>query len=941
MAKIEYQATALPGSGNNLFNAAFNAYVNAGKNFTEALGGLAEQGQDWRDTQLNQFIANQYDANNLNSINEAIKNAATNPAFANASAKAWENINKERANWNTGLNTDNLAQDEVRVASANNAMQAAVNTAMTPNDVRYANDLIKGAVANNANSRALQIPEAYKVNELLLNDKAKRANLYASAKRMADEDKVYDAREFIVGKLKQDGSNLQEVLNESVRLHGNKATIKASNMIGLDTISNRINKFNTDPNKEYTETDLVSGGKSSEEISTEINALDQEIQKNLAKKAAQNTKANTGTPATPPTTGSKNIFTPDALNGESTSSTGLSTQSTNPGSGDLTEHPTLDNTQIGSIDPLRQREALDLDNLIRGKGNNPTITADSNAGNSLDTQAQLAKQVQKAQGLWVKGISNKFENPQEAQDFINLMNSPEGQAALNDPTTKSDALLGLHYAKGVLANAKNETEETGSTDLLSSVSNKATKNLLDKVIQKPAEYKQSGIGQALQYPSTLLPKNLSWEDFSWKDYFKHLAQVSSPAAMVGANFYNLFSQKDDYNAKYMEDNKGVIAMNEAIARDYKENPKVQEFLDNLASSKKYTDEQKQIIMKDYLERHYDEKAKELNQDSMARDNYNNLVKQGKYPKLTEMTDANNSIYLNNEATVNAGSILEDMDQLQKAREAFAAHPNVENYNAIHTRINNIGASFTSLKASLENSYTGSKADFISPESNKMNLSSRFSDYQIISMNQKGLSNTDISAFTEGLNIPEGDEKKIKSLLGSGSITNLLDIVMANNHLDDSAVKDALHVAQQFSGLNPLAVAAAAEKFCYVDNGVFSDSYEFNAEGFKDYLQTLKNVTPALNNNALSSTLNNHDYQVLQQYNAITDAKVKQSNAIANWEKVYNYALETGNITNGYASQIVKNRGRVNKGSQAIYFSGASKQYEKMQNSAQKALNAMK
>ena len=420
-----------------------------------------------------------------------------------------------------------------------------------------------------------------------------------------------------------------------------------------------------------------------------------------------------------------------------------------------------------------------------------------------------------------------------------------------------------------------------------------------------------------------------------------VAKVSSPIAMGIASFHNVLSKKDDYNAKYMEDNKGVIAMNEAIVRDYKENPKVQEFLDNLASSKKYTDEQKQIIMKDYLERHYDEKAKELNQDSMARDNYNNLVKQGKYSKLTEMTDANNSIYLNNEATESAGSILEYSDLLQKAREAFAAHPNVENYNAVHTLVNNIGASFTSLKASLENSFTGSKADFISTESDKMNLSSRFSDYQIISMNQKGLSNTDINAFTEGLNIPEGDEKKIKSLLGSGSITNLLDIVMANNHLGDSAVKDALHVAQQFSGLNPLAVAAAAEKFCYVDNGVISDSYEFNADGFKDYLQTLKKVTPALNNNALSSTLNNHDYQVLQQYNAITDAKVKQANAIANWEKVYNYALETANITNGYASQIVKHSGRANRGSQAIYFSGASKQYEKMQNSAQKALNAMK
>ena len=653
MTKIEYQATALPGSGNNLFNVAFNAYDNASKGLADALGGLAEQGQDWRDTQLNQYIASQYDANNLNSINEAIKNDATNPAFANASAKAWENINKERANWNTGLNTDNLAQDEVRVASANNAMQAAVNTAMTPDDVRKANDLIKGAVANNANSRALNIPEAYKVNELLLNGKAKRAALYASAKRMADEDKVYDCREFMAGKLNQDGSNLQEVLNEGARLYGNKAMIKASNMLGLDTIYNRNNKFNTDPNKDYTETDLISGGKSSEEISTEIDSLNQAIEANIAKeKAKQKTPANTGTPTTPPT---KNIFTPDALN--DTSTTRLNYKSTNPGSDDLaedgTDQSTLYSTQIGSTDPLRQREALELDNLIRGKGNNPTITADSNAGNNLDTQTQIDKQVQKAQGLWVKGISNKFENPQEAKAFIDLMNSPEGRAALNDPTTKADALLGLHYAKGVLANVKNEAEETGSTDLLSSVSNQATKNLLDKVVQKPADYRQSGIGQAIQYPSTLLPKKLTWAD-----YPKLVAQASSPAAMVATGLHNLFSQKDDYSAKYMEDNKGVIAMNEAIARDYKENPKVQEFLDDLASSKKYTDEQKQIIMKDYLERHYDEKAKELNQDSMARDNYNNLVKQGKYSKLTEMTDANNSIYLNNEATVNGGSILE-------------------------------------------------------------------------------------------------------------------------------------------------------------------------------------------------------------------------------------------------------------------------------------------
>ena len=90
---------------------------------------------------------------------------------------------------------------------------------------------------------------------------------------MADEDKVYDAREFMAGKLNQDGSNLQEVLNECARLYGNKAMIKASNMLGLNTVYNRNNKFNTDPNKEYTSTDLISGGKSSEEISTEIDAL--------------------------------------------------------------------------------------------------------------------------------------------------------------------------------------------------------------------------------------------------------------------------------------------------------------------------------------------------------------------------------------------------------------------------------------------------------------------------------------------------------------------------------------------------------------------------------------------------------------------------------------------------------------------------------------------
>ena len=260
MAKIEYQATALPGSGNNLFNEAFNAYTNAGKNFADALGGLAEQGQDWRDTQLNQYIASQYDANNLNSINEAIKNAATNPAFANASAKAWENINKERANWNTGLNTDNLAQDSVRVASANNAMQAAVNTAMTPNDVRYANDLIKGAVATHANSRALQIPEAYKVNEMLLNGKAQRAHLYASAKRMADEDKVYDCADWLAQSIDRDLSNAQEKVNQAISMWDPKTVRKATEKLGYPLgIGNRVGPY-TPASAEVNKTPMVVDG---------------------------------------------------------------------------------------------------------------------------------------------------------------------------------------------------------------------------------------------------------------------------------------------------------------------------------------------------------------------------------------------------------------------------------------------------------------------------------------------------------------------------------------------------------------------------------------------------------------------------------------------------------------------------------------------------------
>lgn len=922
MAKIEYQATALPGSGNDLYRAAFNAYATAGKNLADAFDGLIKQGQDWRDTQLNQYIASQYDANNLNSINEAIKNASANPAFSNASAQAWENINKNRGLWNQGLNFDNLNQDAVKVASANNRMETLANTAMTPDDIRKANTEIQNIASQPEvlNSRAAVIPKLNLLNETLLNGKAQRTQAYANAKRMADEDSVYDCREFITGSLKQDMSNLQEVLNQASAKWGNHIMLRAADRLGLDTSKNRNNKWNTDPYKTSTPTPLVSGGQSSEQISANLDALSREIQATKAamdKQKKQQPQSNNNSGNNQGVSQPPSDYTSASDSSNVYSSTG-STQSNNA---------------------YRQAEARAIDNLINGssKLTDGYITADNNSTNDPDRQKALAEQEQKKKALWTKGVNNKFENAQEAQDFIDLMNSPEGQDALQDPNAKADAILALHYANGTIAKAKQEAEESGPTDALSAISNQDTKNLLDKVVPKPAEHRQSGIGQALQYPSTLLPKNLSWEDYPLL-----VAKLSGPAAMVGSGLYNLFSQKDDYNAKYMEDNKGVIAMNEAIARDYKDNPEIKGFLDNLASSKKYTDEQKQTIAQEYLKERYDAAAKGLNQDSAVRDNYNKLVKTGTYPKLTEMTDAHNTIYSNNEAIASAGGMLEQVEQLKKARELFAAYPSADNYRNVNTIVNNITAYYASLKTSLENSFTGSKANFIAPESDKINLGARFSDYQILAMNQKELSNADIDAFTKGLKIKPDDEDKVKSILGSGSMPDLLGIVMANNKLGDSELKDALAVTRQFSGLNLLAVAAAAEKFCYVDKGwLGGKSYEFNADGFKDYLQTLKNVTSALNNNAAANSLSNHDFTVLQQYNAITGAKVKQSTALANWEKVYNYAIETGNITNGYASQIVQHGGQANRGYQAIYYSGAATQHDKMIDAAQKALNATK
>lgn len=804
MAKIEYQATALPGSGNNLFNAAFNAYANAGKNFAEALGGLAEQGQDWRDTQLNQFIASQYDANNLNSINEAIKNAATNPAFANASAKAWENINKERANWNTGLNSDNLAQDEVRVASANNAMQAAVNTAMTPDGVRKANDLIKGAVATNPNSRALNIPEAYKVNELLLSGKAQRAHLYASAKRMADEDKVYDCADWLAQSIDRDLSNAQEKINQATSMWDPKTVRKATEKLGYPLgIGNRVGPNTSDSGK-INKTPMVVDGTGGDK---------------------------TFTPTTIKT--STELFNPsNTQQNQTVGKNKLGALTPRLNVEDLTPKSNINSSIPGSLNlnsGLLGATSFNLDkenNLLPGSVKlNKALYTDNNVA----TTSALENQEQAVQNSVTRALQDPTKMSEaDANNLIEYMGTDAGKKKYNDN------LLFKTLVDAAMPQAERFAQK-----------NKNSSSLVNDAIQQSSPKAQA-----------LLKKAFS--PIPQPDYTKARTEYLN---MVGNNTNSDLTPEEYqriYDRLYGKQLEIQNAFNEAYnAKD----GQVKNAIEELANSNSIPEDKKLQLIPQIVNAYLQESSQKLAQEN------NTLQKKAltqEFPNIAPF--ASDKMFESGNIIASGDALVKNVLNLDAVEDALDKDPTkilpIAKYVDQLTANNN--TSYTQFFHDLTTMPNGADDNFIAQENGKS--SNKISDYGLLSLSLSGNDTNNIKAFTEGYPLSPEQEKTVgnaTTLYGALErvfLSEGLDKSEADKEDGHkkvvNAINDAIHYCQ-YSKLPPFIVAQAASKFVSDSSDtLYGSSYKFNAKDFGKYIKNLETVSKAIktgNNDGLNSS----------------------------------------------------------------------------------------
>lgn len=825
MAKIEYQATALPGSGNNLFNAAFNAYANAGKNFTEALGGLAEQGQDWRDTQLNQFIASQYDANNLNSINEAIKNAATNPAFANASAKAWENINKERANWNTGLNTDNLAQDEVRVASANNAMQAAVNTAMTPNDIRYANDLIKGAVATNPNSRALNIPEANKVNELLLNGKAQRAHFYASAKRMADEDKVYDCADWLAQSIDRDLSNAQEKINQATSMWDPKTVRKATEKLGYPLgIGNRVGPFTSPLGKSGKTPMTVDGNGEGKEFTPTAIKTSTELFNSSNTQQNQTVGKNTTGALTP----RLNVedLTPNANNNNLT-----------PGSSNLSS------SLLGATSFNLDKENSLLPGSVKL---NKALYTDNNVA----TTSALENQEQVVQNSVTRALQDPTKMSEaDANNLIEYMGTDAGKKKYNDN------LLFKTLVDAAMPQAERFAQK-----------NKNSSSLVNDAIQQSSPKAQA-----------LLKK--VFYSIPQPDYTKARTKYLNT---VGNNI-NSDLTPEEYQRTYDRLYGKQLEIQKAFNTAYNaEDGQVKNAVEELANSNSIPENKKPQLITQIVNTYLQESAQKLNQEN------NKLQKDAltqAYPNIAPF--ASDKMFESGNIIASGDALVKNVLNLDAVEDALDKDPTqifpIAKYVDQLTANNN--TSYTQFFHGLTTMPNGADDNFIAQENGKS--SNKISDYGLLSLSLSGNDTNNIKAFTEGYPLSPEQEKTVgnaTTLYGALErvfLSEGLDKSEADKEDGHkkvvNAINDAIHYCQ-YSKLPPFVVAQAASKF--VSNSsdtLYGSSYKFNAEDFGKYIKNLETVSKAIKSGNYNG-LNESQLVYAQSFENIKQLRQKQETA---------------------------------------------------------------
>lgn len=220
------------------FNDAANMINNSIKGFTDALGEIDTARRNNLTNDLYRTIAQSYDPNNVQSINDAIKAAALSDQFRYVNNDVWGKVTDDyRRHMYEQLDTENLALAKRRMdayQTAANIARANANISGTRNANTSAQDYMS---ANGIRSDAYTAQE---VNDLM--DSAARRGLMgaqaegirARAQRAAQEDALKDnlgrMQEFYMANATGSAAGNQAAANEAIRRFGSPGLLNASFM---------------------------------------------------------------------------------------------------------------------------------------------------------------------------------------------------------------------------------------------------------------------------------------------------------------------------------------------------------------------------------------------------------------------------------------------------------------------------------------------------------------------------------------------------------------------------------------------------------------------------------------------------------------------------------------------------------------------------------------
>ena len=204
------------------------AFANAGKAFSDMYSEAAA-------ADALQYLAQSYDPNNMQSINEAMPLAlASNPGMSSEMLKYLTGTG--RTLMNTQLDADNLSIEKERVKAAQNAIDAAVANADT-RATKAANEAMK-ALNVRADART------YGNVDALLTSQAERANLAAdtAVKRaqqatLANAQRVSGAAQSIAQALVNYGSDIDRSTKEGQEAYMSLAQSFAKDLSGIDGVT--------------------------------------------------------------------------------------------------------------------------------------------------------------------------------------------------------------------------------------------------------------------------------------------------------------------------------------------------------------------------------------------------------------------------------------------------------------------------------------------------------------------------------------------------------------------------------------------------------------------------------------------------------------------------------------------------------------------------------